>query len=274
MAHESDAIMARYDGTESGFQTILDILQDHILDALEEVSGLRGKKWVETRNALGIYAITRRRKSPSRLGKKVLALAKKGEMLTVDTFYKYIPDIVGARVICLHPDNLLNVAKGLKTLGEMAQLFSDPPGHLTKLRVRSGVLNLLPIADFEKAGFTIDEPQEVGYTSIHFIFRLGQDFAANSTREQRDHLQKLRDHGIIITECLVEIQLRTILEEAWGEMDHWIRYEDESLADDPELKSQFAAMAAYIQAGNRHISLIKSIAQRKDAIRIRQAAAP
>ena len=64
----------------------------------------------------------------------------------------------------------------------------------------------------------------------------------------------------------VEVQVRTMMEEAWGEIDHFVRYEDPALRDDPEIRDQFAALAAYLQAANHHVSLIRKAARRKKGL--------
>jgi hypothetical protein len=53
------------------------------------------------------------------------------------------------------------------------------------------------------------------------------------------------------------------MDEAWGETDHFVRYEDEKLRDDPEIRDQFTALAAYLQAASHHVSLIRRAARRK-----------
>lgn len=55
----------------------------------------------------------------------------------------------------------------------------------------------------------------------------------------------------------VELQVRTILEEAWGEIDHMVNYPHPT--SDPQIKSQVAALSKVCSAGNDLISAIMKL---------------
>lgn len=221
--------------------------------------------WDEAKKQFGIYTIRGRVKSSDRLGRKLAAAGAKAKVpLTVGNFTDFIPDLVGTRIVCLHHDDLFPVAQVLSAILKDSNVFEPPPAEsgISPLRVRKGLLTLLPIEQFRAAGFEIDPTHKAGYSSIHFVFRLAQGFSRQIDATIRD------DYGRVCKAlgnktCFVEIQLRTILEEAWGEVDHIARYESESLESDPDLVSQLTALASYLQAGNHHISLIRETARRK-----------
>lgn len=262
MPANNRSILELFHKAEKGLDAIDNGVGNFIIDSLCKVVDRKGCSWADARKTLGIYTVVRRVKSAKRLEKKVNGLRKEGEDITAENFYKRIPDLVGARVVCLHPDDLFRVAVTVKKLSCNSGFFRAPPSPLKMFRVRSGTFSLLPIGKFKREGFHIDEPHDVGYSSIHCVFRLRQGFETQIDRTMQDKFRSL-ESIMDVNECLVEIQLRTILEEAWGEVDHWIRYEDETLTDDDELKKQFKAMAAYIQAGNHHISIIRNLAREK-----------
>ncbi|MEQ1871708.1 MAG: RelA/SpoT domain-containing protein [Vicinamibacterales bacterium] len=218
--------------------------------------------WEDAQKHFNIYTFRGRVKSSERLKRKLIeAEDKYGVQLTEDNFTEFIPDLVATRVVCLHHDDLLPVALQLSGLLQDGGMFEAPPPNskIVPLRVRQGVLTLLDIPEFKKAGFMIDEAHKAGYTSIHFVFRITSNFRKEvelTSHREYDRLLKGR-------KCFIEIQLRTILEEAWGEVDHRARYEDERLANDPDLLSQLTALASYLQAGNHHVSLIRETAHRK-----------
>ena len=92
---------------------------------------------------------------------------------------------------------------------------------------------VLPIDPGEAA------PQDInleysGYSSIHYQIRLGEN----------------SDAGEEFKRIQVELQLRTILEEAWGEIDHKYRYAYSRIGDTlPEhIHSGFYNLSAYLQA--------------------------
>lgn len=262
MDSNCETILEVFHRTEKGFDAIQNGLTNFIIDSLCETVGL--DSWAATKKSLGIYTLVRRVKSRDRLAQKIVALTQDGENITRDDFYRRIPDIVGARIVCLHPDDLFAVAIKLRDLASNTNIFRPPPSPLKMLRVRYGAFSMLPIEGFRQEGFHIDPPHGVGYSSIHFVFRLGKNFRDKIDRHVRDPFVDL---GKLLTteDCLVEVQLRTILEEAWGELDHWIRYEDPRLENDEHIQDQFKAFAAYIQAGNYHISVIRRAAKRVPA---------
>jgi hypothetical protein len=82
-------------------------------------------------------------------------------------------------------------------------------------------------------------PQDVnlqysGYSSIHYQVKLGENSDAS------EEFKRIR----------VELQLRTILEEAWGEIDHKYRYAYSRIGNTlPEhIHSGFYNLSAYLQA--------------------------
>jgi hypothetical protein len=80
--------------------------------------------------------------------------------------------------------------------------------------------------------------QYSGYSSIHYIVRLGP-----SVKPPQD-----------LEDAVAELQVRTILEEAWGEIDHKYRYELKRSGKPipPFVESGFRDLALYLQAAARH----------------------
>ena len=149
-----------------------------------------------------------------------------GAPITQRNFQERVDDLLGIRLICLRLSDIKTVERYLGLLAEEKILrFIRRPAQKRSF--------VLPVDPGEK----IPEGLHLrysGYSSIHYQVELGENSDAN------DELKGLR----------VEFQLRTILEEAWGEIDHKYRYvfsrSGEAL---PEyIHTGFYNLSAYLQA--------------------------
>ena len=146
--------------------------------------------------------------------------------ISLKNFRERISDLLGIRIICLRLTDIQRVETYLGFLAEESILrFIHKPDQK-----RSFVLPVDP-------GEAIPEGLDLrysGYSSIHYQVKLGENSDAN------DELKGLQ----------VEFQLRTILEEAWGEIDHKYRYvlsrRGVELPD--HIHSGFYNLSAYLQA--------------------------
>ncbi|OKY75515.1 MAG: GTP pyrophosphokinase [Desulfobulbaceae bacterium DB1] len=177
-----------------------------------------------------LHTITYRIKDNVRLIEKI---DKENRELDGDTepiipknFQTRIGDLLGIRLICLRLSDIKRVEAYLKLLAEEKILrFIRKPTHK-----RSFVLPINP-------GEAIPEGLDLrysGYSSIHYQVELGENSGAPAD------LQGLQ----------VEFQLRTILEEAWGEIDHKYRYVFSRRGDKlPDyIHAGFYNLSAYLQA--------------------------
>lgn len=147
------------------------------------------------------------------------------EVITYKNFQARVGDILGIRLVCLRLADIKTVEGYLGLLAEEKILrFIREPDYK-----RSFILPVDP-------GESIPEGLDLrysGYSSIHYQVELG----ANS--DAADELKGLQ----------IEIQLRTILEEAWGEIDHKYRYVHSRSGDEvPEyIHTGFYNLSAYLQ---------------------------
>lgn len=261
---EVDHVVAFLLKHEKGFDALENGLRNTLVEGLTS-SVDSNASWWYIRKHLGIYAISGRVKSEDRFRTKLVEGGP--EVQCVPGFVEYMPDIVGVRVICLHPDDLYGVSETVRVLLNETGIFTSVPEQLQakERRVRRGNFSMLSMEDFKRQDYVIEEPHRAGYSSIHLLAQVDEGFVGRIDMPQRDHYKKL-SRALKGKRCVVEVQVRTILEEAWGEVDHWIRYENEKLREDEDLEDQFSALAAYIQAGNHHISAIRRVAARKRAI--------
>jgi ppGpp synthetase/RelA/SpoT-type nucleotidyltranferase len=145
--------------------------------------------------------------------------------------------------------------------------YFDPLNQITDLagaRVIAFVLRDLPtiedaiLREFVKRE-KIDKGEElvaknlVGYRSIHYIVELEQ---RRTDLGEYHEFQGLR----------AEIQIRTILQHAWAEMEHDVRFKSERT--DAPLFQRFTALAGLIEIGDREFDQIFELdEQRKQRVR-------
>jgi ppGpp synthetase/RelA/SpoT-type nucleotidyltranferase len=88
-----------------------------------------------------------------------------------------------------------------------------------------------------------DEPDRFGYTSLHFLIKY------SDSRTQLPEYRRFR--GLI-----AEMQVRTVLQHAWAEIEHDIRYKSPSLL--PEAVSRrFGSLAGLIEIADREFQAIE-----------------
>jgi putative GTP pyrophosphokinase len=177
-----------------------------------------------------LHTITYRIKDQTRLIEKIEEENKQNGVgpgpITKENFQERVGDILGIRLICLRLSDVETVEAYLALLAEENILkFLRKP-----IRKRAFVLPVDP-------DDAIPEDLELrysGYSSIHYQVRLGENSDAN------DALKGLQ----------MEFQLRTILEEAWGEIDHKYRYLlSRSGVELPEyVHTGFFNLSVYLQA--------------------------
>ena len=146
--------------------------------------------------------------------------------ITARNFQEHIGDLLGMRLVCLRLADIKIIEAYLETLvqDKILEFIKEP------LQKRSFILPVDP----GKAIRDSPDLMYTGYSSIHYQITLGENSGA----------------PVELRNLQAEFQLRTILEEAWGEIDHKYRYAYcRSGAELPEyIHSGFYNLSAYLQA--------------------------
>lgn len=137
-----------------------------------------------------------RKRATAGNGSKYLAIS-------VDNYYEVVTDLVGLRALHLFKDDCFEIDVAFRDAfmlleGEVPVAYirqGDPPELLDR---------------FDAAGFKVEE-HAAGYRSVHYV-------VATRPLQQR---------------FAVEVQVRTIFEEGWSEIDHRIRYPN--FSHDPQV---------------------------------------
>lgn len=182
-----------------------------LLDTLRQqlVSAVMGARFFEH-----IHSVRSRLKAPEHLRDKLIRKAQesheKGKPFRINTanlFYR-INDLVGLRILHLHTQQFEPIDLGLKELFvQFKYKCVEGPAARTWDDETRDYFRSLDVR-------TLKSPSL--YTSVHYVVDAGLD-----------------------SRCTAEIQVRTLAEELWGEVDHSINYphKTQSLACREQIKA-------------------------------------
>lgn len=200
-----------------------------------------------------LHTITYRIKDEARLIEKIDEENKQLEVeaapITQKNFQERVGDLLGIRLICLRLSDIKRVEAYLGLLAEEKILrFIRKPDQKKSF--------VLPVDPGEAIPEGLDLRYS-GYSSIHYQVELGENSDAT------DELKGLQ----------IEFQLRTILEEAWGEIDHKYRYVLSRSGDTlPEyIHTGFYNLSAYLQAAALQVEHLCRQAEAHRLLRTRKA---
>lgn len=175
-------------------QELLAIHQDHIsrLAELEDVASLVTNMLMRQKH---VHAVRHRVKEPLHLLKKIIR--KKREYpdrhITANNYLEFINDLVGVRILHLHKESCHTIGNYILQTWELKR---EPYAYVKNEHSLQSVqfaLNKYKV---------IVNPR--GYQAEHYIIR---------TKPNKQ-------------QYLVEVQVKTLFEEGWSELDHCIRYPD------------------------------------------------
>lgn len=179
-----------------------------------------------------IHSIKSRLKEVSHLEEKISRKIGEGRNITLDNFFQEITDIAGVRVLHLYQDQFIdihNVIMNQVDIGEW--LLAEPPKAYTWDPEYKKIYESLQIKT---------ELKDTFYTSTHYLVKPNN-----------------KQNNIV---C--EIQVRTLFEEIWGEIDHTINYpkKTNSIACGEQLR----VLAKLVSTGTRLAdSIFRSHAEHK-----------
>ena len=138
--------------------------------------------------------------------------------ITTDNIKSRITDICGIRILHLHVKQFESIHKTLMAYvcsGELA-LFEEPKAYTWDPEYAGY---------FEKLGVKTNL-KESFYTSVHYVFKARED-----------------------SDITCEVQVRTLFEEVWGEIDHAFNYPHKS--ESRVIQEQLKVLARVVGAGSR-----------------------
>ena len=129
----------------------------------------------------------------------------------------YITDLIGVRVVCLYED--------------------EPPAIMAKVREYFDVIEIT-----DKTAPMEDSESDFGYKGIHMDLRLNDEQAA------------LPEHQAYASQTF-ELQIRTIIQDSWSELDHKIKYKKSIPTN---LKRRINILSALFELADREFLQIRN----------------
>lgn len=167
-----------------------------------------------------IHSTKTRIKDPNHLRDKIERKLLKGVKITNDNLFREITDLIGIRVLHLYQDQFPIIHKEiLKLIAEGDWVFVEEPKAMTWDPESQMMYDDLQI---------VTEIRPTFYTSVHYLIK-------PNTNNQNP--------------ICCEIQVRTLFEEIWGEIDHSINYPHAT--DDVACKEQLRVLSKLVSTGTR-----------------------
>ncbi len=171
------------------------------------------------RHGLNVHSVQARAKEPRSFGRKA---ARPDEADPARPKYpeplRDITDLAAVRIITYFPGTLPEIEIILKAEFEIMERADK--------------------------GQTLLEEERFGYQSIHYLVRM------KGNRTQLPEYERFRD-------SIVEIQLRTILQHAWAEIEHDIQYKGASVIP-VAIRRRFMALAGMLEVADREFQAIQN----------------
>jgi ppGpp synthetase/RelA/SpoT-type nucleotidyltranferase len=165
-----------------------------------------------------VHSLKSRLKDPDHLRDKLERKWADGKPITPDNFFSSITDLAGIRVLHLYLSQFPEIHKEIMERVESEDwVLDEEPVAYSWDPESSGFFSTLGIRPEIKPSF---------YTSIHYVIRGKRDSPVS---------------------C--EIQVRTLFEEIWGEIDHAINYP--SRTDILTSSEQIKVLAKLVSTGTR-----------------------
>lgn len=176
-----------------------------------------------------IHSVRSRMKDPEHLKGKILRKcleARKHEKpidINKDNLFSKINDLAGIRILHLHTDQIESINKVLQEIFEehFINVLEGPTARTWDIEYRD---------KFQKLGIATEDNERM-YTSVHYVVE------SNSKRK-----------------VTCEIQVRTLMEEVWGEVDHTINYPNPTKS--LPCREQIRALARVTSSATRLVDAI------------------
>jgi ppGpp synthetase/RelA/SpoT-type nucleotidyltranferase len=174
------------------------------------------------------HSVKMRLKGQENLRRKLNKKWDDGEKIDADNVHEKITDLAGVRVLHLYQEQFLIIHQEILT---KVNVLGD--WHLAE-RPKAYTWDPESKAFFEGAGIDVNV-KESFYTSVHYLLKPRED-----------------------SPLCCEVQVRTLFEEIWGEVDHTLNYPVAS--DNLACREQLRVLAKLVGAGSRLVDSVFRIA--------------
>lgn len=181
-----------------------------------------------------IHSVRSRLKDREHLLSKLHRKFEKEPKLTDNEVFDSVTDLAGVRVLHIHQAQFAEIHREIQGKIEAADwfLFEDPKAYTWDPDARQY---------FSEFGLKV-EVKESAYTSVHYVVKPKQQSG-----------------------LFCEIQVRTLFEEIWGEVDHRLNYPTPS----PSIscKEQIRVLSKLVGAGSRLVDSIFRVSEEESGVK-------
>lgn len=176
-----------------------------------------------------VHSVKSRLKDPEHLKEKLLRKSTAQDPITVENLYSKVTDFSGVRVLLLHQRQFDGIKDAIDwRIGKGEWILLEPPKAYTWDPEAQSYFESLGLETHKKESF---------YTSVHYLVKQYEE-----------------------SSICCEIQIRTLFEEIWGEVDHTINYPEKTTNEG--CRDQILVLAKLIGAGSRLVDSIFSSYQK------------
>lgn len=171
-----------------------------------------------------VHSVKSRLKDSIHLKEKIVRKQAGGDPITAENLFTRVTDLAGVRVLHLYQEQSRAIHAAIidKVETQRDWVFNEPPKAYTWDPEAQGF--------FASMGLEV-EVKDSFYTSVHYLVR---------PRDDSPH-------------CC-EIQVRTLFEEIWGEVDHTLNYPNPT--DSVACREQLRVLTKVVGAGSRLVDAI------------------
>lgn len=170
-----------------------------------------------------IHSVKWRMKDVDHIKKKVIRKNTPEEKITPQNVFQQLTDIGGVRVLHLHQEQLKDIDSAIRRRVQDGDwIFAEEPRAYTWDPEAVDFMKGLGLRVSQKDSF---------YTSVHYVVRPRPD-----------------------ADVSCEIQVRTLFEEIWGEIDHTLNYPEPTKI--VACKEQILVLAKLVGAGSRLVDAL------------------
>jgi ppGpp synthetase/RelA/SpoT-type nucleotidyltranferase len=173
-----------------------------------------------------VHSYKSRLKDRQHLRDKISRKIAKGREITVANFFDEITDFAGVRILHLFQEDFANIDSIVR------QRLSGGDWVLAE-RPRAYTWDPETVEFFKNFDLEVSEKPS-SYTSVHYVVRPRKD-----------------------SKISCEIQVRTLFEEIWGEVDHQINYPEPT--QDLACREQIKVLSKIIGAGSRLLDSLRRV---------------
>jgi putative GTP pyrophosphokinase len=173
-----------------------------------------------------VHTCKKRLKEREHVREKIIRKNGDGRRICKETFFQEITDLAGVRILHLYQGDFADIDRVIR------QKVTDGDWYLSE-QPKAYTWDPEAVAFFQKFELVVSE-KETSYTSVHYLVRPRHD-----------------------SPLCCEVQVRTLFEEIWGEVDHQLNYPTPS--GNIACKEQLRVLSKIIGAGSRLLDSIKRV---------------